>query len=324
MCKWGSILVPKYINITGIQLHLTAVVFLIALVFLPSCKKSEEKKAAVDFSERVQIPRDNQLKNSEPIRIAIAAMISPKETAQYYEQMMKYVSRKIGRPIIITQKKTYAEVNNMLERKELDIAFVCAGPYVTGKRKFGMELLVAPMLYGKPFYQAYFIVHKNSPITDINGLKGKKFAFTDPASNTGKLVPTYVLTKMGTDPEHYFKETIFTYGHDNSIKAVSKGLVDGASVDGLIWDFYKDKYPDLISNTKIIFKSPLYGIPPVVVHPQLPRQIKEEIKKVFLGLHEDPEGKKILSELLIEKFIVPDDSSYNSIREMQDWIDRQN
>ncbi|OGW32724.1 MAG: hypothetical protein A2X59_12075 [Nitrospirae bacterium GWC2_42_7] len=306
------------------QLHFSVVVFLIALVLLPSCKKPEEKKAAVDFSDRIQIPQDNQLKNSQPIRIAIAAMISPKETAQYYEQMMKYVSRKLERPVNITQKKTYDEVNDMLERKELDIAFVCSGPYVIGKKKFSMELLVAPMLYGKPFYQAYFIVHKDSPVNDIKELKGKRFAFTDPASNTGKLVPTYILSKMGTDPEHYFKEIIFTYGHDNSIKAVSKGLVDGASVDGLIWDYYQDKNPDFISNTKIIFKSPLYGIPPVVVHPQLPEAEKKEIKKIFLTLHEDPEGKKILSELLIEKFIVPDDASYNSIREMQSWIDRQN
>lgn len=323
MGNWFNIPGQKSINITVFQLHFSAVVFLIALILLPSCKKPEEKRAAVDFSDRVQIPQNIHLKNSQPLKIAVAAMISPKETAHHYDQMMGYVSHKLGRPVNITQKKTYAEVNDMLERKKLDLAFVCSGPYVTGKKKFGMELLVAPMLYGKPFYQAYFIVHKDSPIKDINGLKGKRFAFTDPASNTGKLVPTYILSKMGSDPEHYFKEVIFTYSHDNSIKAVSKKLVDGASVDGLIWDYYNDKDPDFISSTKVIFKSPLYGIPPVVVHPQTPQSVKEELKIIFLEMHKDPEGNKILSALRIEKFIVPDDSSYNSIREMQSWIDKQ-
>jgi len=310
-------------NIKKVQLHFSAVVFLIALVFLPSCEKSKEKKAAVDFSDRIEIPQNINLKNSQPLKIAVAAMTSPKETAQYYEQMMKYISLKLGRPIDITQKKTYDEVNDMLQRRELDLAFVCSGPYVIGKKKFGMELLAAPMLYGKPFYQAYFIVHKDSPVNDINGLKGKRFAFTDPASNTGKLVPTYILSRMGTDPKHYFKEIIFTYSHDNSIKAVSKGLVDGASVDSLIWDYYNEKNSEFVSNTKVIFKSPLYGIPPVVVHPQTSQHVKEELKKIFLEMHKDPEGNKILSALRIEKFIVPEDSSYNSIREMQSWLDRQ-
>lgn len=323
MGRWFNIPGQNSINISGFQLYFSVLFFLIALALLASCKKSEEKKAVVDFSDRIQIPQNIHSKDSQPLRIAIAAMISPKETALYYEQMMEYVSHKLGRQVDITQKKTYEEVNDMLERKKLDLAFVCSGPYVVGKKKFGMELLVAPMLYGKPFYQAYFIVHKDSPIKDINGLKGKRFAFTDPASNTGKLVPTYILSKMGTDPEHYFKEVIFTYSHDSSIKAVSKELVDGASVDGLIWDYYNDKDPDFISNTKVIFKSPLYGIPPVVVHPQTPQPVKEELKKIFLEMHKDPEGNKILSALRIEKFIVPDDSSYDSIRKMQSWINRQ-
>jgi phosphonate transport system substrate-binding protein len=255
------------------------------------------------------------------MKIAIAAVVSPKETAAYYDQMMAYVSKKMGRPVEIIQRKTYQEVNDLLEKKEIDLAFVCAGPYVVGKKKFGMELLVAPMLYGKPFYQAYFIVHKDSPINDLEGLRGKRFAFTDPNSNTGSLVPTYTLITKGEKPATFFKSFIYTYSHDNSIRAVAKGIVEGASVDGLIWDYYNDRNPDLVKQTRIIYRSPLYGIPPVVVHPQTPSQVKESLKKIFIEMDADPEGKTILTKLKIEKFIVPEDSSYDSVRKMQEWID---
>lgn len=297
-----------------------ALMFLLLPLLLFSCKKTDEKTVAVDLKKEIRTQRDNDLNNKQSIRIAVAAVISPKETAVYYDEMMKYVSRKLERPIELIQRKTYQEINDLLERKELDLAFVCSGPYVTGHDKFGMELLVAPMLYGKPFYQAYFIVHRNSPIKDIEGLRGKRFAFTDPNSNTGKLVPTYVLSKMGETPETFFKEVIYTYSHDNSIKAVSKRLVDGASVDGLIWDYCNEKSPECVKGTKIIYKSPLFGIPPVVVHPQTPAAVKESLKKIFLEMDKDPEGKKILSEIRIERFIVPEDSSYNSVREMQKWL----
>ena len=300
-----------------------AFMFLLLPLLLFSCKKTDEKTVVVDMKERSQTAADNSSGETQAVRIAIAAVVSPRETAVYYDQMMKYVGKRLGRHIELIQRKTYQEVNDMLERREIDLAFVCAGPYVNGHKKFGMELLAAPMLYGKPFYQAYFIVHKDNPINDIGGLRGKRFAFTDPDSNTGKLVPTYILAKMGETPEKFFKEVIFTYSHDNSIKAVSKGLVDGASVDGLIWEYFNDKTPERVRDTKIIYKSPLFGIPPVVVHPKTPTAVKEDLKKIFLGMHDDPEGRKILSEIRVEKFIVPIDSSYDSVRQMQAWLEKR-
>ncbi len=306
------------------HIRLLSLLLLILPIVLFSCKRSEEKRVAVDLSEKIQTQRDKNNHKGQSLKIAIAAVVSPKETLKYYNEMMGYVSSKLGTPLEIIQRKTYGEINDMLENRSLDLAFVCSGPYVVGHDKFGMELLVAPMLYGKPFYQAYFIVHKESRINDIHGLRGKIFAFTDPDSNTGKLVPTYVLSKMDETPESFFRDFIFTYSHDNSIKAVSKGLVDGASVDGLIWEYYSDKKKEFVEDTRIIYKSPLYGIPPVVVHPQIPSSFKDSLKKIFLEMHKDPEGKIILSKIRIEKFIVPPDSSYDSVREMQAWLKKRN
>jgi len=302
----------------------THLVLCLALLFVlagSSCSRNEDKTVVVNLKDTMATQRDAKAPGGSPMKIAIAAVVSPKETAAYYDQMMAYVSKKMGRPVEIIQRKTYQEVNDLLEKKEIDLAFVCAGPYVVGKKKFGMELLVAPMLYGKPFYQAYFIVHKDSPINDLEGLRGKRFAFTDPNSNTGSLVPTYTLITKGEKPATFFKSFIYTYSHDNSIRAVAKGIVEGASVDGLIWDYYNDRNPDLVKQTRIIYRSPLYGIPPVVVHPQTPSQVKESLKKIFIEMDADPEGKTILTKLKIEKFIVPEDSSYDSVRKMQEWID---
>ena len=95
-------------------------------------------------------------------------------------------------------------------------------------------------------------------------LRNYIFAFTDPDSNTGKLVPTYWLSLINERPETFFSKTIYTYSHDNAIMAVAKGLVDGAAVDGLIWEYYHHKNPVFTSETRIIRKSEPYGIPPLV------------------------------------------------------------
>lgn len=306
-------------NKIGLPLLFPALFLL--LIFAYSCNQADEKTVEVDFDERVQTRGERKSDDTETVRAALAALISPKETAAFYGEMMHYVGKKLGVHVEIVQRKTYREVNDLIERREIDFAFICAGPYVKGHEKFRMELLAAPLLYGKPFYQAYFIVHKDSSINDIKGLRGKRFAFTDPDSNTGRLVPTYVLSKMGETPEKYFKEFIFTYSHDNSIKAVARGLVDGASVDGLIWEYFNDRKPEMVKKTKIIYKSPFFGIPPVVVHPRMPSGMKERLRKIFLEMHKDPRGMDILSKLKIEKFIVPKDSSYDSVRRMRKWIE---
>lgn len=258
---------------------------------------------------------------AEPVKIGVAAMISPKETVRYYKQMIDYIGTKLGSPVEMVQKENYDEMDGMLEKGEVQIAFLCSGPYVKDHSKFGAELLVAPQSYGQPFYHAYIIVHKDSPIKDMAGLKGMKFAFTDPKSNTGALVPTYMVAKeFNVRPDKFFSEVMYTKSHDKSVEAVAKKLVDGASIDSLIYDYAVKKNPVYTSQTKIIKKSPPYGIPPLVVRKETDPAVKSKIKNILLNMHTDPEGKAILDGIMVDKFIVPKDADYNTVREMGDWV----
>lgn len=258
---------------------------------------------------------------AEPVKIGVAAMISPKETVRYYGQLIHYIGKKLGSRVEMVQKENYDEMDGMLEKGEVDVAFLCSGPYVKDHSKFGAELLVAPRSYGQPFYYAYIIVHKNSTIRDMAGLKGKRFAFTDPGSNTGALVPTYMVARVfNLKPEKFFSEILFTGSHDKSIEAVAKKFVDGASIDSLIYDYAVKKNPVYTSRTKIIRKSAPYGIPPVVVRRETNPALKRRIKNILLNMHNDPKGKTILDGIMVDRFIVPKDSDYNTVREMSDWI----
>lgn len=220
-------------------------------------------------------------------------------------------------------RKSYAEINKLIKLGDIDIAFVCGLPYVDGHEEFGMELLVAPQAYGETVYYSYIIVSSDSPIESFEDLRGKTFAFTDPLSNTGKLVPTYMIAKMGETPDSYFKKYVYTYAHDKSIKAVAQGIVDGAAIDSLIWEYLNHTNPEFTSKTKVIQKSPPCGIPPVVVHPGIEPELKKRLKQIFLNAHKDEKGRKILKVIMIDKFVVIDDSAYDSIREMKSWIAKQ-
>ncbi|HEY3346996.1 MAG TPA: phosphate/phosphite/phosphonate ABC transporter substrate-binding protein [Nitrospirota bacterium] len=264
------------------------------------------------------------LAEEPPLKVGIAAMISPKETIKCYTNMLNYLSEKMGKKITIVQRDNYAEMDSMLEKNEVSVAFVCSGPYVKDHSKFGAELLVAPQVHGKAYYQAYIIANVNSTAQSIDDFKGKKFGFTDPKSNTGKLVPTFMVAKkFNMTPEAFFSKVEYTGSHDKSIEAVGKKAIDGASVDGLIYDYIAAKNPAFTKQTKIIDRSPLYGIPPIVVNKNIDPEVKKQLRDAFLNLHRDPKGKAILDSMMIEKFVVVKDSNYDTVRGMENFVAKQ-
>lgn len=259
--------------------------------------------------------------SSDELVVCISGMVTPEEGQQYYQGLSEYVAERAGLKLRLIHKAEYAELNELLKTGEVDLAFSCAGPYVTGHDDFGLELLAAPIVNGSATYQAYIIVPSDSEATSLASLAGTTFAFTDPDSNTGCLVPSYMLALENTTPEEFFGRVIYTYSHDNSIRAVADHEVAGASVDSLIWEYANATDPTFTSRTKIVARSDPYGIPPVVVRPDLDPELKAVLKAAFLSAHEDPDGRMLLEQMHIERFVEIDDASYQSVREMAAWVE---
>ncbi|RMF49752.1 MAG: phosphate/phosphite/phosphonate ABC transporter substrate-binding protein [Anaerolineae bacterium] len=255
-----------------------------------------------------------------PIRVAVAAVISPKGTVESYSPLFSYLSEATGRPVEIVQRRTYAEVNDLVRTGEVDLAFVCTSSYLVGRRDFGMQLLVAPQVQGRTTYQAYLIVPADSPAQSLEDLRGGVFAFTDPISFSGRMVPTYWLQQMGEVPETFFKRTFFTYSHDDAIHAVVRHLADGASIDSLVFDFAVQRDPSLLEQVRIIRKSEPYGIPPVVVGPSVRPQIRSLLQEILLGMADDPQGQAALQALGYDRFVMVDEALYQSAMQVQDAL----
>ncbi len=257
-----------------------------------------------------------------PLRVAVAAVISPKETLKSYDELLNYLGEKLDRRIELVQRRTYAEINQLVQKGQVSLAFVCTRAYVDGRRNFGMELLAAPEIRGETGYRSYVIVPSQSAAQSLEDLRGKVFAFTDPLSFSGKLAPEYMLWERGEAPDSFFARHLYTYSHDNSIKAVAEKLVDGAAVDSAVYDYALALNPEYREKIKIIDRSVLVGNPPVVVPPGLDNQLKGRIKGILLSMYLDPKGKRILRNLMIDRFVEADDGSYDPIRIMMGKMGR--
>jgi len=258
-----------------------------------------------------------------PLRVAIAAVISPKGNIDSYGPLLDYLSEELNRPVELEQRRTYAEVNELIRIGEVDLAFVCSSSYVVGAREFGLELLAAPQVDGETVYYSLLIVPVDSPAGNMADLAGGVFAFTDPMSNSGRNYPTSLVLSLDQTPEQFFRRTFFTYSHDNAIRAVANGVADGAAVDSLVYDFILRREPDLGQKTKVIHISPPFGMPPVVVGPHVRPQSKAELEAALMSMYEDSAGRIALATAGIDRFVFLDDSAFDAVRELEVQIEAQ-
>jgi phosphonate transport system substrate-binding protein len=310
-------------GVHGLLAGRAAFCLLLAVVSLAACGPGYEGEK-IDFQASPPAGSGSPVASERAetvIRMAVAPVISPRETFNSrYRDLLDYVGRELGLPVELVQGKTYAEINDMVRTGDVTFAFVCTNPYLQGKDDFGMELLAAPEVNGEATYYSYLVVRADSSFDSLADLRGRTFAFSDPLSNSGRLAPVYQLALAGETPESFFSRSIFTYAHDNSIKAVAENLVDGAAVDSLVYDYWAKTGSDYTSKTKVIAKWGPFGINPVVVRPGLDQALKQQLRDALLGMDKDAAGREILSALLIDRFVVPDDSIYDSVRDMRKLV----
>jgi phosphonate transport system substrate-binding protein len=262
-----------------------------------------------------------QIESGGEFRFGIGAMISPGATLELYGQLVEVLGRRLNKRGVAVQRRTYQEINDLLEQRQLDCAFVCTGAYLAGRRKFGMEPLVVPLFDGEPVYHSIVIARRGSGIAEFEGFKGLKFAFVDPLSNTGRLYPVSRVFALGSTPEEFFNYE-YTHGHDRSIDAVRAGVVDGAAVDELVYLHLERNDPSTVSGLEIIERAPPYGAPPVAVHPLTPSSTRSTLRLAFLSLSESEEGRQVLSGLRIDGFEVPPSDLHDTAAALEQSVRR--
>lgn len=223
-----------------------------------------------------------------------------------------YLARQTGRDVQLVQRRTYEEITGLLLSGQLTAAWICGYPLVQYRDQ--LSLVAVPLWQGQPLYSSYLIVPAHRAATGIEDLKGDLHAFSDPNSNSGYLVTAALLAEMGLKPESFFRDTIFTYGHRNVVRAVASGLAQSGSVDGYVWEVMASLEPDLTSRTKVIRKSELLGFPPVAcLTGQTASSDVRLIREALLAMQNDPDGQAVLSMLKLDGFAEEPQSLYDPI-----------
>ena len=284
----------------GLFLLVTAV-----LGWLSYCRfDAANRQDYLDFRKVAATPIASALSNDkQALRIVVFSILLPQETIVHYRTIANYLGEKVQRPVILIQRKSYAEMAVLLLNGGADLAFFSSGGFSSFRNVGEMEVLVSQQRMGQPYNQGFLLVDKDSEVKTLTDLRGKTIAFSDPLSYSGYTFLAEMLKEQQETPENFFGRYIYTYNHEKSFRAVATKLVDAAAVTSLIYYRAKAKTPELADAVKIIAVSPPFGAGPVVVGKSVSAPQREALRKSLLTMHEDPQGKSALAGLMIDKYI---------------------
>jgi phosphonate transport system substrate-binding protein len=249
----------------------------------------------------------------DPVRIGLTPVFLDDQTA-FLQSWKDYLERELGRPVHFVRRASYAEVIDLMRQQKLDFAWLCGFPFVT--HRGDMDVLAVPVYNGRPLYQSYLIVPAgDNRTTDIRGLKDRVFAYSDPNSNSGYLVPQYLLVTQG-EPAQFFRRTFFTGSHRAVIEAVASRLADGGAVDGYVYDALARLRPEVVERTRIVERSRPFGFPPFVVRKDVSPQLAAAFRRVLLEMPQKPDGKALLDVLFLDGFVAGSAAQFDDIAAM--------
>jgi phosphonate transport system substrate-binding protein len=232
-----------------------------------------------------------------------------------------YLESRLQRPVSFVQRGSYREIVDLLLGDGVDLAWLCGYPFVLYAPR--LALLAVPSYQGAPLYRSYLIVPEADRSTvGVADLAGRIFAYSDPLSNSGYLVPRAELLRTGRRVEGFFRRSFFTFGHRKLVEAVQAGLADGGAVDGYVWDTLERQQPQATTGVRVAWRSPTYGFPPLVARAWLPADERAAITRALLGMPGSRRGMQLLERLNIDGFMRAEPALFDGIRALVRAVDR--
>ena len=208
---------------------------------------------------------------------------------------------------------------------QVDVGWLAPFAYVLAHDKNNAQVILASVRQGSKTYRSQIIVRADSGINSIDQLRGKKFAFVDPASASGFLFPNAMLAKMGLDYKTFFSDTIFAGGHDKVVIAVYNKQVDGGATFGQNVDsgpptdartLVTSTLADVLQVVKPIATTDPIPNDTVSVRNGLDASLVKLITDGLLYVQSTPDGKKALKDLYgIDGLSPAADGDYNVVRD---------
>ena len=249
--------------------------------------------------------------SADELRIGVLPRLSATELNAMFRPLADYLARETGQKITLVLAKDFESFEKQVRDGELDLAFSNPLVYVQLKKTTDLTpLALAAEKKGGTKFRGIVIVRKDSGLSDVVGLKGKRLIFVDEDSLGGYIAQALLLKKQGLEPGRDFVRLPYAKKHDNVTMAVVNRAADAGGIREDDLEKMQGKVD--LSQLKILAYSDYFPNWPLFVSHKVKPATREEIKAALIKLKA---GDPVLEAAKLTAFAPVADKEYDGLRE---------
>lgn len=332
------------------------------LLFAASCGGSDNASKSTDATPGASGARAQTAATADPragwpkkFRVGLFGGDDAEETLRNNDPFRKYMEEKLGIPVEVFTGTSYGAVIEAMRADRVDAMSVGPFSYLLAVQEARAEALAVTISTTakepkydpsiKPFYTSVVFTKKGNGVNSLNDLRGKGFAFVDPASTSGHLAPKTTLLKQGINIDKEARP-VFAGSHPTAAISVwndksPAGATNEGNLQRLVeskqveWCAYPDgeinkvrteaeirQVFDACPNGKLVVLAQTDPIPqtPFAIRQELPASFKAAVKQALLEMKDRPEMVTALKRWYVdpskEMNLQTLDQFYNPLRDI--------
>lgn len=213
-------------------------------------------------------------------------------------------------------------LDDLWARPDMACVFMCGYPWMM--RETRPHLLAAPVpspprFGGKPVYVSDFLVRADSGFRSVEDTFGGTIAYSTEHSHSGYNAPRFhLLPYRSAARPRLYENVIGPFIRQRPvIEAVIDGRADVAAVDGYGLDLLRRHEPEMVGKLRIIATTLPAPAPPLVASPGIDAATRAAVTAALLAIHQDPAMAPTLDELLLSRFVPPDERAFDVFMERE-------
>ena len=226
---------------------------------------------------------------------------SPLLTAERWNPLLQYLTEVTGIPLQMKMGRTVQETDAMMGRGEFDFAYTNHN----FQKEFDGIYKVIARWGGEPI-RCVIAVSADSPLRSLKDLHGKRIAYPSEDAFVAYAVP-----KMAIDSARVRAEAVFAGNQEGTLAQLKARQVDAAAVNSRFLAQYAEREG---LHYRQLFISEAFAELPVIVHPRVPRDKAEAIRRALIGMQHDPKAIPLLLKIKSPGFEPASDRDYDNVR----------
>lgn len=258
-----------------------------------------------------------QVAKKDKIVIAVQPTATPETLSANARELDEFLEKRLGREVELVFPTSFGGVIESLRFGHAQAAFMSAWPARLAAKVAGAdvglaevrEVVIGQDKREETFYFSYWVVRKDSGITKLEDLRGKRVAFPSQLSTSGHVAPLARLIDLGlvtrpaagkeADPKTFFGQVQFAGGYQQGWEALRTGQVDAAIIAG---DVSEALYREVLAGTSVIDQQGPIPSHAVAFAKQLDAETKQQLKDALLDLGK-PEHRPLMRKFISGIFV---------------------